>query len=875
MSETNITFGMQLDGQRATQASDRLGVLTVGPQGLLDYLETQLGLIQIRPCAAQRTAAYRDCLARMDSPDRFYHASFAVDELGVAETLLEWRDTWSLHGWDGTVGADANQRLRDLADIEPLARQHVAASMGERLQHVLAALAQRRPPIAQLRLVDDWAIYPQRWQAVLERLPHEQASAPMGASQGFLGRLQTCLRQQAEGAQCDPLTWEDDGTVTVVQAQTRVLGASWLSRTLAHSTPTLLVASSQGSRLDAHLAGANQARHGLQENNDLRPALQVLPLVMELLWAPLDYRALLQFLTHPVCPIRRFARQQLASKLADAPGIIGPRWEQVLEDIEKHYENADAQSVRLSIAQWVESPGYDPDAGAPLKEVLDRTQLLQEYFRLRLGNEAPAQSLAARAGYAQCSACMETLDTLLAQGVSTLRQRQLQQVIEQATGSGTDNLLNVAQVGAHLAVSQPGAAIEPTDQVIWWEVAMPSLPANHPWSTAELRQLALAGVTLPDNATRLANAAQDWMRPVLAAKHQLTLVLAPPDEESHPLWQMIQTATTHAPVQALEQLLLQSGPLSEPVARVPLPQQKRWWKLPVDVPLAVPQNASFSSLELLLFNPYQWLLKYVAKLYPSDSLSLGDDFRLNGNLAHGLAERYFQLPDALTLSDASFERWFAGVFDTFVAEQGAVLHMAGRGADLATLRHRLRRALMTLRHQMTQAGVCTVISEKSLTGEFSGRALIGSADLVLTTANGQQAIVDMKWAGGKKYPEKLKANRHLQLAIYAELLRQESGSWPSVAYYILESAKLLVPDNQVFADAEVIAANPPATTRELWDSFIRTWKWRQEQIGQGEFEVALERIEATDASQPPEFAMAMEYLKEDYNDYLTLAGWEQ
>ncbi|MNL51493.1 hypothetical protein D3C87_1745960 [compost metagenome] len=133
----------------------------------------------------------------------------------------------------------------------------------------------------------------------------------------------------------------------------------------------------------------------------------------------------------------------------------------------------------------------------------------------------------------------------------------------------------------------------------------------------------------------------------------------------------------------------------------------------------------------------------------------------------------------------------------------------------------------------------------------------------------------MKWAGGKTYPDQLRANRHLQLAIYAELLRQATGSMPSVGYFILDSALLLTPDDRAFADSECIPANPPGTTRELWQSFIETWAWRQAQIAGGVFEVALKDIEADELSAPPAGAMSMEYLKESYNPYLTLAGWEQ
>jgi hypothetical protein len=168
-----------------------------------------------------------------------------------------------------------------------------------------------------------------------------------------------------------------------------------------------------------------------------------------------------------------------------------------------------------------------------------------------------------------------------------------------------------------------------------------------------------------------------------------------------------------------------------------------------------------------------------------------------------------------------------------------------------------------------------VVPELELAGLFAGGALSGYADLVMQKKNGAQAIVDMKWSGAKKFPAKFKENRHLQLAIYAELMRQTYGSWPSVAYYILDRARFFAPDDVAFPDADTVPSASGENTAQLWQRFLETWKWRKGQVDAGRFEVALEGIEETEESIPPELALTMEYLNESYNDYHALAGWEQ
>ncbi|MBL8401782.1 PD-(D/E)XK nuclease family protein [Accumulibacter sp.] len=875
MAGQRITFGWHLDGQRATQPADSLGASVVGPLGFLNILETQLGLLALHPSQAERIVQYRDCLQKLDNDQRFYHRSFATDPLGTAACLLDWRDQWILHGWNGTMADEAPKRLRDLIEVESLTNTAVSPNIGQRLNAVHQALQHRKPDVEQVQLVDSAETFPARWQMVLAALPIVGPVALQPAGQGFLKTLQQQLQAAATGQTPKKLPWQDDGSVLVVQAETTTLAALWLSTQLAVDRQTLLVSGGDGARLDAMLAAACLPRQGLKEASAFRPALQVLPLVLELLWDPPNFYALVQFLTHSVCPIRGYARRRLAEKVADAPGIGGAYWQRTLAEIDKHYGAEQAPKVREQIAAWIEHTRFPSEFGAPLDAVIERVERLADFFRQRLGEPDTAQRLAFHAGFGQCKACLESLKGLQAQGANRIRPRQLQKLVAQATANGSDNPLWPAEVGAGQVVSQPGAVIEPVERVIWWRLAMPVLPGSDPWSASEVRALRQAGTVLAEVADRLDRAAHDWLRPMMAAQEQLVLVLPPPGEEVHPLWQMIGAVVDQARTIDLETLLLTGAETMTAVASVPLPAPKRWWQLPDDVAIALRPKESFSSLEQLLFNPNQWLLRYPAKLQPSRIVSMGGDFRMLGNLAHGLIEQYFLHPSALVMSEAEFDVWFAESFSVLVDQEGAILRSPGRGADLEGFRYRLHHSMRSLRYQVAKAGMVQVLPERGVAGQFPGGELAGSADLVMRNGRGERAIVDMKWSGIKKFPDKLKRNRHLQLAIYAELLRQETGAWPSVAYYILDRARFLAPDDRAFPDAEVVPSADGENTAQLWQRFLATWRWRVAQIQSGQIEVVLDAILATEDSEPPAEAMTMETLNEAYNDYRALAGWER
>jgi hypothetical protein len=203
--------------------------------------------------------------------------------------------------------------------------------------------------------------------------------------------------------------------------------------------------------------------------------------------------------------------------------------------------------------------------------------------------------------------------------------------------------------------------------------------------------------------------------------------------------------------------------------------------------------------------------------------------------------------------------------------------MPGRGADLENFREQLRRAMLKLRSHLALAGVVKVEPEFTLDGQFKGGEMTGSADLVVTRADGSLAIVDLKWAGGTKYPKKLAANSHLQLGIYAELLRQKTGQWPHLAYFILSQARLLVPDDRYFADAKVVRKNKGLEdqgTPQLWERFQNTWEWRKALLDNGLFELIRSEDDIKDEmTEWPEDGLGAEALNQSYNDFLALAGW--
>lgn len=874
----NITFGLLLDGEHGWRAANRLGEPILGPLGLLNLLETRLGLLRADCAHAQRVTQYRECLKRCDTPDRFYHASFGIDPIGVSASLLSWRDAWYLHGWNGESPSGAGVRIADMTAVETAARSLLVPSIGERLVRVAEFLSRQQSKIEGVELVDPMEAFPKRWREVLAKLPVRsvRSFAPAADANTALGKLQIALQSAHEGNKPNgKIAWSEDGSLRVVRAETGLVAARWVAQSFAsHEGEVAIVAEQDRSLLDATLDAVDIARQGFQDSSPLAPALQVLPLALATVWEPLDVYALLQFLSHPIGPVPGYARRRLAEVIAEHPGIGGPRWREAIGEIEARYPDR-AADFRKAVAFWVEHPRYNPADGAPVAVLLERTRGVRDYFAARLADKDPIRSAASATGYAQASAVAAALDALAGQGESSITPVEVEALISQCTARGAPNFAMHAQVGCVPAASDPGALVEPFDRVVWWQMGAPSLPGHYPWSRSEMDSLGRAGTELPSLGDLLARRGEDWLRPILNARKQLVLVLPPPGEEMHPLWQEIQWFVDGVRPEPLEDLVTGRASKQLPeVAHAHLPQRSRWWSVPPEVKISLRPQESYSSLNAFLNAPYQWVLKYKARLNPSNLLAVADENLLYGNLAHRLIDRFFRTDGAQALRGDALTAWFSREFATVVAEEGAVLLMPGRRSDYERLRSALERAIGEIQRQFGAAGIDAVESERDLVGTFPGGALEGQADLVVRNKSGQRAIVDMKWSGANYYQDRLAKNRHLQLAVYAEMFRQETGAWPQVSYFILKASQLLAPDKAFFPEARPVQSGATGSTPLLWDQFTAAWRWRRSQIDAGMIEVAVEGIEPTPESAGPPDALVPEELPEAYNDYRWLAGWE-
>ncbi len=850
------------------------------PTALLHNLELRVGVPSPASSEAVRVQRFSRRMGEVlaESPGAFYARSYAVDPLGTATSLLAWRDALCLGGWNGERIASGGERLEALHAIE--SSLTMPPGVADRLRVVEQELvASRVPPFEAILLSEPRSLWPGRWQRVFARLeamgmPVRVVDAVFERSDvdSDLSRLQADLR--GEGA-AKSRGLRGDGSIVVLRAETSWELADAMAALLrARDEPRVAVLRGGEERaLDAALVTHGLASQGLDSVSAWRPALQVLPLAVELAYEPRDpYRAL-ELLTLAVGPFQGIAGQELAAALGESPGIGGPAWRAAKEKIAERMRPfavedalkrgvaddaaaraADEESAARSqrIHAWLEVPGRRAGERAPRAALLAVADRVRIWLQRRLASarmsaderEADA-SLATRASilgaaYSHAQAFHEAVSHDPREGLDLVEARLL---VRQVASSGHRLALSTEAEGRLDPVDAPSALRVGRDLVVWWHCVGGTewRPPVRPWRSAEIVAIHQAGIALQDAAGRLRAEARGWHQVILAAKRGLVLAIPKwalgAAMEPHPIVHEI-GARFGADARALERITVDArdlvqglgaslGSLPTPAIAdagpMALPEARTEWVLDparVGEGLCARTEHSASSIESLIGCPLKFVFTYPGRRRARSGASIAPGYRLNGVLGHRLVEELhgagaFARPE--TLDEAITER-----FDTLLREEGAVLLRPGMTFELRQLRRQISRSVRRLADILARSKLTIVGVEVEANQPWRAGSLGGRIDLLLRDARGDDVIVDLKW-GKTSYSEALQGGTATQLAVYAAArqLASKDRALPSAAYFSLSRGEVLTTDASPFAGAGVAATRGPPLA-DTWTQVERT-----------------------------------------------------
>ena len=793
------------------------GEAWAGPRFLLNLLETQLGLGGPVVPAALRAAALVPALRASDG---FWSASAAVDPLGTARMLLEWRDALWMAGWRG-------EPLR-AGRLAALARVTADALAGfpDRVATVADVLARRAADVAELALVEPTDDLPPLWRVVIERL----AAHGTRVASTMLGPADA--RGDLAAAQRLTFAPTADGTLQLLrphgplQAAEEV--AAWLAARDA-ATPTVVIG--PDPLLDAALR-----RHGLPTTGGTRHArdnalVQILPLTLALGWSPADPERALELLTLADGPVPRGIAWRLARALHEQPAVDSDPWRAAVAAGLAAIESADDRTRLAARLTALFTAPVRRGGKYPAAEVRRRLDVLDGWTRGRLATAPPDQQLA---WTALARAAMSLRALVDAAGLDGLDAPELERFLDEALDGDLPLAAFPAEAGL-AAVQSPGALAGPAACVVWWNFDLESVPAIPalPLTRAERRALAGAGVVLPDPAELAIAAAARWRRPLQQATAALVLVCPRTaadgsERHPHPLWDELEAdLAPGASLAALERATPFAAPAQTRRAARELPLPRRTWNVAPGA-LRWRDAESPSSLAAFLGCSFKWAASYQGGVWAGTTAALPATDRLLGTLTHLLLARL--LRDGVT-SPAAAQARAEALFDAEGARIAAPLFLPGADAARADARTILGLAARELMRVLGASGLAVRAVETSVERATPLGRLGGTPDLVVGPP---AAVIDLKWSGARFRREQLAAGTAHQLAAYAHLVADPAAAaLPPVAFFIVRDQRLLATDDAVFRDAHRVDGPPVDAT---WNALLEAQRRRRATLADGTLE---------------------------------------
>jgi len=893
-----ITFGQALDGTELRAVNNSIGDIVCGPLRLTEILETQLGLKRKSVSEITRVFQFVKILEKLaENKPRFYSTSFEKDSLAVSEALLHWRDSLALAGWSGMTDG-SSQRLRDLADVNAALKDAVALGQPDRLMAIHEALNHRSHCIETIIFVDPPSSFPLLWRNILTKLgakfQTQETYSKDKESETDLTQIGAALFSASTGK----IKLRNDGSVIQFSAYSEFTLAHTAAKLLRDVSKEshILIAENDCTVLDDVLIAGDQASLGVHPASLARPIPQLLLLTLRLCWKPLNPLHLLEFLTHPNCPVEFHLRNELSRVMVECPGIGGPKWFGVIEAVKKIYQMKPADEAKelfprleKDLADWIYISKYPARTGAPGAEISSHCLRITKWARHRLIKETE-QGDFAKASHFQFLATQASELGEAVKETEAVTQCELERLVRRVSGNGWSSPKN-RELGHGHRVGSPATCVESADTVLWWNFSEPEHPALPHWTDSEVGELQKHGAEIPTAASILMAESAHWLKPFLSARKKL--VLFTPRQRNgepvaiHPLFSRLQAMvegkfpTTHLDMD----LQRKKVPFAEQIKHIALRTPRRWWKLKDGTHFGSRSTESFSSAEKFIYSPYSWVLDYKAVLRPGvlSQFRMRSENVLHGNLLHRLLDLLVAGPlqkgASGVITEAGLKDYIEQHWPILLEQEGAILLLLGKQSEATALLDTAKRALWSLTQQLKAAQIIETNTNVNFKAEFIGGKLEGFVDLLIKNEKSKAAVVDLKSGRLEEKQKELQSNVQLQLAIYGFLHRQVLGEWPAASYFILNNGRMLAQNKDYFSQANSIPAKSDSSGLETcWNEFVEMWCYRRALLDQGWIELTLRATEPQNGDiypAPTPFEHWQPGKNQDrYNDFRALTGME-
>lgn len=784
--------------------------------GLLDLLQMYSGVNVKVEEPAKRLVEYYHLLRQYITAhgDCVLAESFKIDGLNTARQCLTWRDEMRYAGWNETVTAPT-KRFEVLAELE---KQFHMPSVLELLNAITDSVKNgcALPGDFELELPCAIELMRPAIQDLLNALKARGvkmnllAAAKQKSSSNLKYITDLLVNNKLTGPadENEKLVLSDkDKSFRILNFETSDEAMAYLS-TLGADKFDVWV-NGDNKLLDnwLHLQGKPTA--GSSVKNTVPQTLQLLTIGVRLFSESLNIKNLVEWLNTGVNPLPRKFRQDLCNTVTARNGFFNPECEAVIQSFIAEDQTKNEKLVKT----FLPVPGH-----ASLQEFVEKFVNWCRQFANVVDDELLSQQLYVVANQADVIAGL--LNEHQGEEISLDQvQTWLSIVVNSMEYPQYD-----AQVGCRMVVGSAANMIGVADETIYCdfygeesvhltydfltEVERSAFgPVLRLWNRQEEMgyNQCLENQYLTHTAKRLNLVTVNRIGVTATAKRAAMIRLEKKVSN-------LEAVTENPEVKTVELKNIRQVDnrlaANIPEVKIKHPELLNW-----------PTRQSFSALDVLINNPFDYVFSNMARIEPKGLSSLAQAHTVRGIVAHGVVE---QMLGECKRTD------FDQVFDEQVKAYGAVLLMDENKMGLHFFKNEVHDFVEKLKAKISADGLTVVACEKEYIGDIGlagGVNVKSFLDMLLVDQNGKFHIWDFKWnpSGGKKYKELLDGNRYAQLAIYQKLVEE------------IEKKDVVEMGYMVMPFANYFKVNDGRT---LIEQINNSYQYRQDQINSGKLELA-------------------------------------
>lgn len=823
-----------------------IGQKYAGGTELVEELRLRSGLTSILPDTMERTAQYLKAVrcalnTEKGSDIMRFSSSFAKDELGVAMTLLGWRDALVGLGWRPQKYTKS-QKLNALMDIE---KHFDCQGSADCRRELLETLKTGQAVLSGICIesVLPEALLPHYFASLLKaakkcgaEILYSPAPPPAAAEGTRLRYVQDYL---LSGKTADIAKTEDDGSFRLY----RLHSADDALKYAALSHPEIIT--SGNTMMLREIFRAMNLPLPKTTDSSVPQVVKLLPLALSLRKRDTDVSSLLAFLSiepNPLASIkvRKVVGEQewfvsINRELRDhllSSGGLGSGWQDIL----------DAEL-------------YDHE-GQPLKESSKRILELVKCVGESDGNISK-ESLATLLKYLSswCGRDLETRTALLQYcRFAQLLVDDMEGDIEveslirwlASAGAPAVRVVMPAEIGSCEVTDSPASVTDTVKEMCWadcWvsggsvreldflsptDIAELGLEIDSAKSVYDAKRLSIAyGIARVSGNLVILTCEMEAGEPVQA--HPLVIELESrcgiKSERCS-----VDGFTALYNVDGMPERQLEHIVSREHFEKVRIPKSEGGLKR---------SRESYSSLSTLVNYPFDYAMKYLLHWEAYGIESMPDIATVKGTVAHRYIETL--LDDSgkdIAVAKRMHAEGYSERIEDCIREKGAVMYLDENRLERNSFRAALRPAVDTLLRFIEDNALKVVDMEHSIDTTFPViGAFTGSIDLLLSDADDNLIIVDMKWNEGKTYNRRLEKGNILQLALYRKAMESVGKAVVCEGYFVLPQRKFLT-SSDFLPESDIVEIIKGEEFGDHFELACNSYEYRLNQIEQGVIEDA-------------------------------------